>query len=232
MDCFFKFMVPCTLWIAVTIGSYYTLKAVYCLFISFPGVTTQCGCIFHSPVAGFSLLVFEVSWSTQRRATVGRTPLDKRSIRRRDLLRRATVGRTPLDERSIHRRDLLRRATVGRTPLDERSIRRRDLLRRATVGRTPLDERSVRRRDHYLTTQHSQQTNIHAPGGIGTHNLSWRAAEDLHLRPRGRWDRQKPFIRLNKMTERRVPWTCSSHQICTLPYCAPDMISTATVSFF
>jgi len=24
-------------------------------------VTTHCGCIFHSPVAGFSLLVFEVS---------------------------------------------------------------------------------------------------------------------------------------------------------------------------
>jgi len=41
---------------------------------------------FHSPVAGFSLLVFEVSWShTKRRATVGRTPLDECSIRRRDL---------------------------------------------------------------------------------------------------------------------------------------------------
>jgi hypothetical protein len=26
-----------------------------------PGVTTHRGCIFHSPVAGFSLLVFEVS---------------------------------------------------------------------------------------------------------------------------------------------------------------------------
>jgi hypothetical protein len=29
--------------------------------VCFPGVTTHCGCIFHSPVAGFSLLVFEVS---------------------------------------------------------------------------------------------------------------------------------------------------------------------------
>ena len=29
--------------------------------LCFPGVTTHCGCIFHSPVAGFSLLVFEVS---------------------------------------------------------------------------------------------------------------------------------------------------------------------------
>jgi hypothetical protein len=27
----------------------------------FPGVTTHCGCIYHSPVAGFSFLVFEVS---------------------------------------------------------------------------------------------------------------------------------------------------------------------------
>jgi hypothetical protein len=33
---------------------------MFCLFV-FPGVTTHCGCIFHSPVAGFSLLVFEVS---------------------------------------------------------------------------------------------------------------------------------------------------------------------------
>jgi hypothetical protein len=33
-----------------------------CLFVvCFPGVTTNYGCIFHSPVAGFSLLVFEVS---------------------------------------------------------------------------------------------------------------------------------------------------------------------------
>ena len=34
-------------------------------------------------------------------------------------------------------------------------------------------------------TQHSQQTNIHAPGGIRTHDLSRRAAADLRLRPRG-----------------------------------------------
>jgi len=38
-------------------------------------------------------------------------------------------------------------------------------------------------------TQHSQQTDIHAPGGIRTYNLSRRAAEDLRLRPRGCWDR-------------------------------------------
>jgi hypothetical protein len=38
-------------------------------------------------------------------------------------------------------------------------------------------------------TQHSQQTNLHAPGGIRTHNLSRRAAADLSLRQRDHWDR-------------------------------------------
>ena len=35
----------------------------------------------------------------------------------------------------------------------------------------------------------TQQTNVHAPGGIQTHNLSRRAAADLLLRTRGHWDR-------------------------------------------
>jgi len=38
-------------------------------------------------------------------------------------------------------------------------------------------------------TQHSQQKNIHAPGGIRTHSLSRRAEADLRLRSRGHWDR-------------------------------------------
>jgi len=38
-------------------------------------------------------------------------------------------------------------------------------------------------------TQHSQQTNIHAPGRIRTHNLSRRTAADLRLRSRCLWDR-------------------------------------------
>ena len=42
--------------------------------------------------------------------------------------------------------------------------------------------------------QHSQQTNIHAPGGIRTHNLSKRAAADPHLRPRGHWDRRSGYV--------------------------------------
>jgi hypothetical protein len=65
----------------------------------------------------------------------------------------------------------------------------------ATIGRTPLYEWSARRRDLYLTTHniHRQQTNIHAPGGIRTHDRSRRAAVDLHLRPRGHWVRQMHF---------------------------------------
>jgi hypothetical protein len=38
--------------------------------------------------------------------------------------------------------------------------------------------------------QHTQQTNIHAPGGIRTHDRGRRAAVVLSLRPRGHWDRQ------------------------------------------
>ena len=40
------------------------------------------------------------------------------------------------------------------------------------------------------TWQHTTlTTNIHAPGGIRTYDLSRRAAADLLLRPRGHWDR-------------------------------------------
>ena len=49
-------------------------------------------------------------------------------------------------------------------------------------------------------TQHSQQTNLHAPGGIRTHNLSRRAAADLHLKPRGHWDRHICNVILQKLS--------------------------------
>jgi hypothetical protein len=58
-----------------------------------------------------------------------------------------------------------------------------------TVGRTALDEWSARRRHLPDNTQHSQQTDIHAPGGIRTHNPSCWAATDLRLRLRCPWDR-------------------------------------------
>ena len=40
-----------------------------------------------------------------------------------------------------------------------------------------------------LTTHNTHNTNIHALGGIRTHDLSRRAAEDLRLRPHRHWDR-------------------------------------------
>jgi len=43
-------------------------------------------------------------------------------------------------------------------------------------------------------TQHSRQTDIHAPGGIRTYNSIKQAAADLRLRPRGHWDRMFHFI--------------------------------------
>ena len=63
--------------------------------------------------------------------------------------------------------------------------------RQTTISRTHLDEWSIGRRDLYLTTHntHNRQTSM-PPGGIRTHNLSRRAAEDLRLRPRGHWDRR------------------------------------------
>jgi len=42
-------------------------------------------------------------------------------------------------------------------------------------------------------TQHSQETYIHAPGGIQTHIRSKRAAAEPSLRPRGHWDRPTIF---------------------------------------
>jgi hypothetical protein len=57
------------------------------------------------------------------------------------------------------------------------------------VGRTPLDEWSaLSQRPLPDNTQHSQQTDIHAPGGIRTHSLSRRAAADPRPRLRGHCD--------------------------------------------
>ena len=45
------------------------------------------------------------------------------------------------------------------------------------------------------TSQHSQQTNIHAPGGIQTRNPSKRAATEPSLRLRVNWDRLNLYIK-------------------------------------
>jgi hypothetical protein len=61
-------------------------------------------------------------------------------------------------------------------------------FRHTTLGRTPPDEWPARRRPLPDNTQHAQETDIHAPGGIRTHNPRKRTAEDPR-RPRGHWDR-------------------------------------------
>jgi hypothetical protein len=59
-------------------------------------------------------------------------------------------------------------------------------------SKTPLDEWTVSHRDLYLTTHNA--TNIHAPGGNGTHNISRRAAAYRRFRPRCHWDREVPCL--------------------------------------
>ena len=78
--------------------------------------------------------------------------------------------------------------------MDSSFLRFLDHTWRTTVGRTPLNEWSAHHRPLPDNTQHSQQTNIHAPGGIWTHDLIRSAAADLCLRPRGYWDQQTAHI--------------------------------------
>ena len=53
---------------------------------------------------------------------------------------------------------------------------------------------SSSQRPLFDNTQHSQQTNIHAPSGIRTNDLSRRVAAELRLRPLGHWDRHMQQI--------------------------------------
>jgi hypothetical protein len=98
---------------------------------------------------------------TRRRSTVGRTPLDEWSARRRDLY---------LTTHDTHNRQISM-TPVGFEPTIspvERPVAARVLRfgRVISSSQRPLPD----------NTRHSQQTNIHAPGGIQTHDLSRRAA--------------------------------------------------------
>jgi hypothetical protein len=57
------------------------------------------------------------------------------------------------------------------------------------------------------TWQHTQQTNIHFPGGIRTHDRSRRAAVDIRLRPRGHWDR--PLWHKGWKIKNKLVWVMS-----------------------
>ena len=83
-------------------------------------------------------------------------------------------------------------------------------IRHTTISTTPLDESSdqldVGISDN---TQHSQETDIHASGGIRTHNSNTREAPDPRLRPRGRRDRQRLLTEYKKSGKRLGLFTCS-----------------------
>jgi hypothetical protein len=61
-------------------------------------------------------------------------------------------------------------------------------------------------------TQHSQQTDIHAPVGIGTHNPSKRAAADPRIRPRGHWDWHFKFLYRKNSESLSYNWSGSSER--------------------
>ena len=54
-----------------------------------------------------------------------------------------------------------------------------------SVGLLWTSDQLVAETSTWQHTQHSQQTNVHVPGGIRNHNPSRRATADLRLRPRG-----------------------------------------------
>ena len=58
-----------------------------------------------------------------------------------------------------------------------------------TLGQTPLDKGSARCRDLYLPTQHSQETENHARGGMRAPNSNKRAAADQRFKTRSHWAR-------------------------------------------
>jgi hypothetical protein len=62
-------------------------------------------------------------------------------------------------------------------------------LRHTTPGRTSGRMINSSQRPLPDNTQHSQETDTYAPGGIRTKNPNKRAAADPRLRSRGQWDR-------------------------------------------
>jgi hypothetical protein len=91
-------------------------------------------------------------------------------------------------------------------------------------GRTPLGRViSSSQRPLPDNTQHIQQRNIRASGGIRTPDRSRRAAVDLRLRPRGHWDRQNipnSLVNFNKnalLISQNVWHTLNiKHFLCTI----------------
>ena len=71
-------------------------------------------------------------------------------------------------------------------------------------------------------TQHSQETNIHDPGGIRTHNPRKRATVDPRLRPRGHWDRRCILKSAIKLSENNF-YSFSNFSIHVFTYLEPSV---------
>ena len=119
--------------------------------------------------------------------------------------RRTTVDRTPLDEWSARRIDLY--LTTHNTHNTQTSTWQHNTHNRQTstwqhttlTTHRPLPDNTTLTTHRPLpdNTQNSKVTDIHAPRGIRTHNLSrWTAAE-LRLGPSGHWDRFRKKNLLN-----------------------------------
>ena len=170
------------------------------------------------PSAGYGLLILGVFRDqTRRHTTVGRTPLDEWSARRRHLClttHNIHSRRTPMPpagleptisagERSqTHALDRSATGTglicgffclflfLAQHPLVGQGLIIHEVSRsHTTTHHNRKDssgwEISPSQRPLPVNTQHSQQTDIHAAGGIRTHNFRRRTVADLRLRPRG-----------------------------------------------
>jgi hypothetical protein len=105
-----------------------------------------------------------------------------------------------------------------------------------TLGRTPLDEGSAHRRGFYLyNKQHSQETNLHAPGGLRTRNPSNLTATDVRLTPLGHRNRLiRTFAwinRANPRTSAGLFGTCRIPTKRTLTYKSAVLLFQSTSGF-
>ena len=77
-----------------------------------------------------------------------------------------------------------------------------------------------------------QWCNIHAPGGIRTHNPSRRAAVDLRLRPRGHWDRRHLSNAISRVVTRMNPCSRPTGFSLFLCLCLSELLyRLVTISF-
>jgi hypothetical protein len=80
-------------------------------------------------------------------------------------------------------------------------------------------------------TQYSQETNIHAHGGIRTHNLGKRAAADPHVIPRDYWDWHFKLMSIDKTTTHKLRALKASLATNTSTFSVPHHLHSFTSSF-